>query len=162
MIGFMFSDWLHSHKVNCYQTIHTYNALYVSVSGGFSVPCMVIDSIMSPCNGLLYWVFWSHDQIHMHVVWIPTWVCFQQWSTKHFSWLTEHFTTWLCLHLIPTCGYFTLSQSGFIRFHGMSTRHMAIRKVFHLLEESVRKTSNRQHPSVVSTPTDVLLYSSML
>ena len=26
---------------------HTYNALYVSVSGGFSVLCMVVNSIMS-------------------------------------------------------------------------------------------------------------------
>ena len=47
MIGFMLSGWLCSHKASCYQTIHTYNALYVSVSGGFSVPCMVFDSIMS-------------------------------------------------------------------------------------------------------------------
>ena len=27
--------------------LYTYNALYVSVSGGFSIPCMVVDSIMS-------------------------------------------------------------------------------------------------------------------
>ena len=47
MIGFMLSGWLHSHKAHCYQTIHTYNVLYISVSGGFSVPCMVLDSIMS-------------------------------------------------------------------------------------------------------------------
>ena len=43
MIGFVLSGWLHSHKASHYQTFHVYNALYVSVSGGFSVPCMVFD-----------------------------------------------------------------------------------------------------------------------
>ena len=47
MIGFVLSGWLCSHEACCCQTIYTYNALYVSVSGGFSVPCMVFNSIMS-------------------------------------------------------------------------------------------------------------------
>ena len=47
MIGFVLYDWLHSHETHYYQTMYTYNALYVSVSAGFSVPSMVFDSIMS-------------------------------------------------------------------------------------------------------------------
>ena len=42
----------------------------------------------------------------------------------------EHFATWLCLHSTPTSGHFTFSQSDFFKFHNMSTRYMAIRKVF--------------------------------
>ena len=42
----------------------------------------------------------------------------------------EHFSTWLCLHSTPTSGHFTFSQSGFFKFHNMSTQLMAIRKVF--------------------------------
>ena len=50
MIGFVFIDWLCAHKASGLQTIYTidtYNALYVFASGGFSVPCMVVDLIMS-------------------------------------------------------------------------------------------------------------------
>ena len=47
MIGFMLYNWLHSHEAHYYQTMYTYNALYVSVSTGFSVPCMVFDLTMS-------------------------------------------------------------------------------------------------------------------
>ena len=47
MIGFMFSGWLLSLETSCYKTIHTYNAFCVSISGGFSVPCMLVNSIMS-------------------------------------------------------------------------------------------------------------------
>ena len=41
MIGFVLT------KLVANKPFHTYNALYVSVSGGFSVPCMVVNSIMS-------------------------------------------------------------------------------------------------------------------
>ena len=53
MIGFMLT------KRVANKPFHTYNALYVSVSGGFSVPCMVVDSIMKqsptgcPLNNIL-------------------------------------------------------------------------------------------------------------
>ena len=47
MIGFVLSDWLYAQKQVANKHLHTYNALYVSVSGGFSVPCMVVNSIMS-------------------------------------------------------------------------------------------------------------------
>ena len=51
MIGFVFSDWLRAHEASGQQTIHTYNTLYVSVSGGFSVACMVVNSIMGFYTG---------------------------------------------------------------------------------------------------------------
>ena len=84
---------------------------------------------------------------------------------RAFSQSMEHFTAWLCLHSTPTSGHFTSSQSGLLKFHNMSTQHITIWMVLPHLEESlsiVTKTSNSQHPSVVSTPIHVLSYSSML
>ena len=66
MIGFMFGDWVHAHEASCLQTIHNYNALYVSVSGGFSVPCMVVDSIMSQTTNAIsfYTGYFGHMTKH--------------------------------------------------------------------------------------------------
>ena len=47
MIGCVLYNWLHSHEAHYDQTRYTYNALYVSVSTGFSAPCMVFNSIIS-------------------------------------------------------------------------------------------------------------------
>ena len=84
-------------------------------------------------------------------MWVSTWVCFGWWSTKHFWWSAEHFTTWLFFIFHPNIQVFHLQP---IRFHKASTQHMAIMKVCHFWEESLsvnQKTSNRQHPSMVST-----------
>ena len=45
---------------------HTYNALYVSVSGGFSVPCMVVDSMMSQTTNAMefYTGYFGHVTKH--------------------------------------------------------------------------------------------------
>ena len=69
MIGFMLSGWLHSHEAHCYQTNHTYNALYVSVSGGFCIPCMVFDSIMSQITDAIGFYIGYFGYVTKYVSW---------------------------------------------------------------------------------------------
>ena len=61
----------------------------------------------------------------------------------------EHFATWPCLHSTPISGHFTFSQSDFFKFHNMSTRHMAIRKVFSSFR---RKSINYHQDFKLETP----------
>ena len=111
MIGFVLMKPV-ANKPFC-----TYSALYVSVSGGFSVPSMVVNSIISQTSNAMgfYTGYFDHVTKHACTLHESTWVCFEWWSTKHFWWSTEHFTTWLCLHFIPTSRYFIFSQSDFTK-----------------------------------------------
>ena len=104
MIGFVFSAWLHCMKPVATQPfILTMPCMYPSQvvslfptwwSAQLCIPlrwflCSLHSGQLNyesnyQCYGLLYWVFCSHDQIRMCAVWIPTWVCFEWWSTKHF------------------------------------------------------------------------------
>ena len=58
----MLSDWLHAHEVLANKPFHIYNALYASVSGGFSVPCMVVNSTMSQITNAMgfYTEYFGH------------------------------------------------------------------------------------------------------
>ena len=60
MIGFVLM------KPAANKPFHTYNALYVSVSGGFSVPCMVVNSIMSQTTNAMgfYTGYFGHMTKH--------------------------------------------------------------------------------------------------
>ena len=85
MIGFVLMKWVTNKPHD------TGGALYVSVSGGFSVPCMVIDLIMSQITKAMS--FYKGYFGHMtKFTAFPMWVCFGWWLTKHFQWSTEHFT----------------------------------------------------------------------
>ena len=68
-----------------------------------------------PLPSAFYKVFWSCDQLCMHTKWVPMWVCFEWWLTKHFWQSMEHFTALLCLNFIPTSGHFTFNQSDFMK-----------------------------------------------
>ena len=133
-----------------------------------SVPCMVFDSIMNQNTHVIgfyigyfghmtKYACMLHRYLHGFVFAMIDKAFFMiNGAFHHMALFTIH---------INICA-FCLQPIRFFKFHNISTRYMAIRKVFFsLLEESlsiVIKTSNWQHPSVVSTPIHVLLYSSML
>ena len=78
MIGFVLSGWLHSHKALATKPLILtmlcmYQSLVVSL---FPAWCLTQLLVRYPYYRLLYWVFWSLDQICMHVAQILTWVCF--------------------------------------------------------------------------------------
>ena len=112
VIGFVLMKWVAN------KPFYTYNALYISVSSGSSVPCMVVDSIMSWITNAMGFYTGYFGHVTKYACMPHEYPCgfiLGDDRLSIFWWSTEHFTTWFCLHFTPTSGYFIFSQSDFMK-----------------------------------------------